>query len=388
MRTTRRRADRRVLIGVAAALLLLGACDDGGEVPATGTSPAATSPREATADTGSDTPSTYALGEFPPFPDEPFRVSTAEALQAALDATIDDGTFIGVTAAVIVADRGSWAGAAGSTDGISLTPDARTPTHSSGKTIVAAEILRLAEDGLLDLDDLASDYLPPKLAFFDANGATVRQVMGMRSGIPGLKEFTPEGSFYPAELASTPVKLFRMLPEPKHRPPTRAGYASTNYVLLGTIIEHVTSRPLAKVLGSDVLQDPGLDGLTYTVEDALASDGWGVEATPGSLARWGYQLYGGFVISDASLREMTDFQGEWYGLGVMDLSSEYGTLAVGHEGESSVTTCCSLIRLVALPEEGLVISVQTNTAATDHPYDTYNNELVRLTQVLRDAVRD
>lgn len=67
---------------------------------------------------------------------------------------------------------------------------------------------------------------------------------------------------------------------------------------------------------------------------------------------------------------MTEFEGEWYGLGIMDFSSNYGTLAVAHEGESSATTCCSVIRLVALPEEGVVISVQANTAATDHPYDT------------------
>lgn len=30
-----------------------------------------------------------------------------------------------------------------------------------------------------------------------------------------------------------------------------------------------------------------------TVRDALAADGFGVEATPTSLARWGYELYGG-----------------------------------------------------------------------------------------------
>jgi len=346
-----------------------------------------TSPREATADTGGGAPRTFALGEFPPFPDGSLPVSIADALQAALDATVEDGTFNGVTAAVIVAHRGSWAGAAGTADGRPLTSDSPTPTHSSGKTIIAAEVLRLAEDGLLDLDDLASEYLPPELRFFDANGATIRQVLGMRSGIPGLKEFTPEGGYYPAERASTVVQVFRMLPEPKRSPPTRAGYASTNYVLLGAIIEHVTGQPLAEVLYSDVLDHPGLDGFDYTVEDALAADGYGVRATPGALARWGYELYGGFVISDASLQEMIDFQGEWYGLGVMDLSSEYATLAVGHEGESSAPQCCSLIRLVAMPEEGVVISVQANTAPTDTPYDTYNSELVRLTQVLGDAAQ-
>jgi D-alanyl-D-alanine carboxypeptidase len=342
-----------------------------------------TEPREGSAETRPDAPRTYALGEFPPFPDEPLPESTAEALQAALDATIEDGAFNGVTAAVIVADRGSWTGAAGAADGNPLTPDSRTPTHSSGKTVVAAQVLRLAEDGMLDLDDLASEHLPPELEFFDANGATIRQVLGMRSGIPtvngGVDTYSVEAG------RKTAVKVFRKLPEPEVTPGGEPDYAGTNYVLLGTIIEHTFGRPLAEVLRSDVLDNPALDGLVYTVEDALASDGWGVQTTPGSLARWGYELYGGFVLSDASLREMTDFQGDWYGLGVMDLSSDYGTLAVGHEGESSAATCCSVIRLVALPDEGVVISVQANTAATDHPYDTYNSQVVRLTQVLRDA---
>jgi len=237
---------------------------------------------------------------------------------------------------------------------------------------------------MLSLDDLALEHMPPELRFFDANGATIRQVLGMRSGIPGLNE---ADGYYPAEQAPTAVKVFRKLPEPEVAPGGEPDYASTNYVLLGTIIEHVTGRPLAEVLDVGVLGNPALDGFVYTVEDALASDGWGVQTTPGSLARWGYELYGGSILSDASLREMTDFQGDWYGLGVMDLSSDYGTLAIGHEGESSVTTCCSVIRLVTLPEEGVVISVQANTAATDHPYDTYNGRVVRLTQVLRDAAR-
>jgi CubicO group peptidase (beta-lactamase class C family) len=369
----------RLLTGVVSILALVGVACGASSAPAT-------APRGSTMDAGPAPSRTYALGEFPPFPDEPLPGSTAEALQAALDATIEDGTFNAVTAAVIVTDRGSWAGAAGSADGTPLTPDSRSPTHSSGKTVVAAEVLRLAEDGKLGLDDQATDHLPPELRFFDANGATIRQVLGMRSGIPGLNEFTPEGSFYPAEQASTAVKVFRKLPEPEVAPGGEPDYASTNFVLLGTVIEHVTGRPLPEVLSSDVLGNPALDGFVYTVEDALASDGWGVQATPGSLARWGYELYGGFVLSDASLREMTDFQGDWYGLGVMDFSGEYGTLAVGHEGESSVTTCCSLIRLLALPEEGLVISVQANTAPTNHPYDTYNSQVVLLTRILRDAV--
>ena len=372
----RRRAPRAVSI----LALVMAAC-----VPTTGSTPGPSGP---TPDIASDTQRTYALGEFPPFPEGPLLPSVRAELHAAIDAAVEGGTFLGVSAAVIEADLGSWAGAVGSAEGTPLSPRTRTPTHSSGKTIVAAEVLRLAEEGLLTLDGRASEHLPPELQSFDANGASIRQVLGMRSGIPGLRESTPEGSYYPAERAASIVEVFEKLPRSRRAPGGGPEYASTNYILLGVIIEHISGRPLADALHSDVLAISALDGFTYTVEDALASDGWGVLATPASLARWGYELYGGSVLSDDSLLEMTDFRGEWYGLGVMDLSGDYGTLAVGHEGESSVTTCCSLVRLVALPEEGVVIAVQAATAVTEHPYDDYGAALVRLTQDLRDAVRD
>lgn len=323
---------------------------------------------------------TYDLGGFPVFPARRPPGATADALQAVLDLAVDQGTFAGVTAALIVAGAGSWTGAAGSWTDLSTTT-ARHPTHSSAKTVVAAEVLRLAEEGKLALDHPAADYLPPELGFFDANGATVRQVLAMRSGIPSLNGDID----YPAELAPTVVDVFRMLPDSAVAPDSRTEYASTNYILLGAIIENVTGLPLAEALRSGVLADPALDGLVYTVGDALASDGWGVETTSATLARWGYELYGGFVISKASLREMTDFHGEWYGLGAMDFSGEYGELAVGHQGLSSPGTCCSAIVLVALPAEGVVISVQADTTGTPAYVDT-NSRVDRLAGDLRDAM--
>ena len=343
-------------------------------------STSATAPPSATSDAVVDAPRTYALGEFPEFPSESLPAPITARLQAVLDEAVEKGRFTGVTAAVIVADRGNWTGVAGSVEGAPLTTDSRLPTHSAGKNIVAAEILRLAEEGKLGLDDRASDHLPNELGFFDANGATIREVLGMRSGIPDLNEYEGDG-YYPAEQASTAVKVFRKLPEPSVPPRTSVHYASTNYVLLGTIIEHTSGQPLSQALRSGVLDRPGLEGLTYTVGDALAADGWGVETTPSSLARWGYDLYGGFVLSDASLREMTDFQGKWYGLGTMDFSEDYGTFAVGHDGSSSATTCCSVIRLVALPDEGVVISVQANTDKASGDW----SQVVRATQALRKA---
>ena len=381
---TRTSSTRRPATQVLSILALVAAAC-GSSDPETGSSEAPTTTASqptataSSAATEASSSPTYALGEFPDFPEGALSGSVAEALQSALDAEIEAGTFTGITAAVIVADRGSWAGAAGSADGVPLTPDSPSATHSVGKTVVAAQILRLAEDGRLDIDDLASEHLPPELGWYDANGATIRQVLGMRSGIPNVPGY--DELYYPAEKAPTAVKVFRMLPEPTAPPGSGPEYADTNFVLLGTIVEHVTGRPLAKALRSDVLDEPALDGLVYTVKDALAADGWGVEATPASLARWGYDLYGGSVVSDPSLREMTDFQDEWYGLGTMDLSDS--SLGVGHTGISSPTTCCSEIVLAALPQEGVIISVQASSRRLADPF----TDVTRLTELLRDAAR-
>ncbi len=336
--------------------------------------PGIASPRE-------ETPAPYSLGRFPGFPIGAIADPTAASLQRVLDDAIQAGPFEGITAAVAVADRGSWVGASGSAGGAPLTPETRRPTHSSAKTIVAAQVLSLAEKGQVDLDDPASGFLPPELAFFDGNGATIRQVLGMRSGIPDLNE---SAGFYPAEQAATTVEVFRKLSEPRVAPGLELHYASTNYVLLGAIIEHVSGRPLSDALRAGVLDRPGLGGIAYTVEGALAADGWGVETTPASWARWGYELYGGFVVSESSLHEMTEFHGDWYGLGTFDFTDTFGTLAVGHYGESSVTTCCSVIKLAALPEEGIVISVQADTGDSISDRD-YFRALDALARSLRDA---
>ena len=114
-------------------------------------------------------------------------------------------------------------------------------------------------------------------------------------------------------------------------------YANINFILLGAIIEQVTGRSLSHTTLTGVLADPALGGLGYSgIKNALAGDGWDVVTDPATLARWGYELYGGAVISDAQLREMTDFGGEWYGLGVIDFSNPdagtFDTPAIGHGG--------------------------------------------------------
>ena len=49
--------------------------------------------------------------------------------------------------------------------------------------MTAAQVMQMVEAGELSLDAPASDYLPANFDF-DTNGATIRQLLDMYSGIP------------------------------------------------------------------------------------------------------------------------------------------------------------------------------------------------------------
>jgi CubicO group peptidase (beta-lactamase class C family) len=60
----------------------------------------------------------YNLGHFPDVPTGSFSDSTVSDFQAVLDAAVKERGLPGVTATVLVADRGAWSGAAGTADGV------------------------------------------------------------------------------------------------------------------------------------------------------------------------------------------------------------------------------------------------------------------------------
>jgi hypothetical protein len=98
---------------MAATAALLVGC---GASPESPPAPEPTSTVEAGTPAPSAQPSPAAeLGDFPEFPKGPLPEPVAASLQAVLDGAVEQGTFGGVTAAVIVADSGSWSGATGST---------------------------------------------------------------------------------------------------------------------------------------------------------------------------------------------------------------------------------------------------------------------------------
>ena len=100
--------------------------------------------------------------------------------QAVLETMAGEG---GVTATVMTL-QGTWSGAFGKADDVrDVVVDSQFGIASVTKSVIAAQLMQLVEAGELSLDDQATDHLPADFAF-DTNGATIRQLLDMRSGIP------------------------------------------------------------------------------------------------------------------------------------------------------------------------------------------------------------
>lgn len=192
----------------------------------------------------------------------------------------------GPGAAVIVTkgDRVLFAGGRGYadvSDKAPITPDTQLRLGSITKQFTAAVVLQLVGEGRLSLSDTVGKFLPD---FPDpVSRATVRQLLNHSSGIadytkvPGWIEKNRTRSFTTSEL----VDIIRALP-PQATPGEKWEYNNGGYVLLGAIIEKVTSRPWHEAVKHRIAEPLGLTSLGYPVSDM----------SPRSTAR-GYSLSSG-----------------------------------------------------------------------------------------------
>jgi D-alanyl-D-alanine carboxypeptidase len=151
-------------------------------------------------------------------------------------------------------------------------------------------------------------------------------------------------------------------PELRFEPGTAWEYSNTNFVLLGMVIEKATGQSYGDVLRTRLFEPLDLDmRLALSGDDdpnlvrcyegsppvdhsdaADPSFGWaagGIVSPPTDLARWTIALYGGELLSAASLEAMTTKSGisapnqEDHGLGTfIEDDDGSGLVLVGHPG--------------------------------------------------------
>ena len=187
----------------------------------------------------------------------------SQAVQKRLQAVIDSfqnnpaNPFIGgMSAAIKVDGLAQWEGATGYAarnvdknnnvvpGGTSFKINTLSRIYSITKTFTSPLILELANNGALSLDDLISKYIPVNSINPGLNSnVTIRQLLAHESG---YSDFTDEINLQIAVGAQpthvwTPYEMLSFVHQINPAGSVRK-YSSTNYVLLGAIIETVTGK--------------------------------------------------------------------------------------------------------------------------------------------------
>lgn len=158
---------------------------------------------------------------------------------SALDNTGFNGQFLVAKGGRIIFEKYKGLQFINSGDSI----NEHTPFHiaSTSKTLTSGAVLKLWDQGLINIDDSLTKYFPS----FPYPGITIKMLLSQRSGLPGYNRFEkkPDWDF------NTPVNnndllnyLIKYKPKCDHLPGKAFQYSNTNFALLALIIEKVTGK--------------------------------------------------------------------------------------------------------------------------------------------------
>ncbi len=278
-----------------------------------------------------------------------FPDSVIKGLQKDVHRAMKKGGIQGLAIAVVGADGRSWTAGFGSAgEGRPLT--ARTPVMvaSVTKLFTAVAVMKLVEEGLVDLDAPIGTYVPEMKGVRYAGAAepTVRNLLTHHGGIvsdllKGTLPGGPAGGHKEAFMALVPLIAAQAPTEP---PRLLAHYSNAGYFLLGALVANVSGRPYVDYVEEQILQPLGMrdSGFLDPRTDDRLSRGYagrqvampqvpggpegGLAASADDLARFLTMILGGVsgagrVIEEATLRQMMSRQNAGVAL---DLDFEMG----------------------------------------------------------------
>jgi D-alanyl-D-alanine carboxypeptidase len=286
-----------------------------------------------------------------------------KALEDILKEAMTDDGPPGAVVGIWAPGTGNWVAARGFADAQTKEPMNTSDVFRVGsvtKTFTATVILQLADEKKLGLDDGLDKYVP---SVPGAGSITIRQLLSHRSG---LFDYIDDPEFRRTMDANrltrwTPEQLvaFSSAHPPYSSPGQSFRYSSTNYVLLGMIIEKVTGQKVAREIDTRIAKPLGLTH-TYLpegpglpagsckgyansslseVSDIDPSGGWAASGMVSNLADlkiWARVLAEGGLVSEQMqaerLKMVATGAGEpSYGLGIIQNSNAFAPF-LGHEG--------------------------------------------------------
>jgi CubicO group peptidase (beta-lactamase class C family) len=183
--------------------------------------------------------------------------SRLDALRATLEATAAAYRLPGMVLAVARGEGPIESIAVGrDARGRPLAADSLVPIASITKLATALAVLRLADAGLLSVDDALSAYLPEAAAA--RPGVTLRRLLSHTAGLPA--DFAPGALAYDRSLSWPKLAAACLHLEPIAGPGVRVGYSNIGYALAASVVERVTDRPFPAALAELVLEPLGIEG--------------------------------------------------------------------------------------------------------------------------------
>ena len=161
---------------------------------------------------------------------------------------------------------------------------------SMSKAFTALAILKLRDDGKLQLDALAETYVPElkgwKYPTTDSPRIRVRDLL---SHVGGLVTDDPWGDRQQPLTEEAFTKMLRDGVPFTRAPQTQMEYSNFGYALLGRIITNVSGRPYNQYIMMEIMKPLGMTSTTYEVRDVPAAklalgyrwenEGWALEPT-------------------------------------------------------------------------------------------------------------
>ena len=336
----------------------------------------------------------------------------------------------GISAAIIVDGLANWKGATGYAArnidaNNNLLPGGtvfaqQTPSHvySVTKTFTAALLLELAKEGAVSLSDPLVKYLPllPQVNPGLNGNVTVKQLLAHESGYSDYTDeinlqiavaFDPTRTWTPYEMVSFVHQIAS--------PGSERRYSSTNYILLGAIIEVATGKTIAHHFRTRFFTPLSLNSMYFSVQEqresrlqvaaphddisafnpifgltgqptypmgytnisrfslngilSLAFTSGAIVSDAEDLARWGNALFGGKATSTQTLDVMLksisstpDEDGDKLGYGIFESNKISATdRFVGHDGNAPGYRSVMFYQ----PERKMTIVVLTNFHGLD-----------------------
>jgi len=308
-----------------------------------------------------------------------FVVSLGCALAVSAHAASLDETAAAAVAAstpragISLAEVGGAGRARTAVLGEALSPSSSFRTASNTKTYTAATVLRLWEDGRIDIHASIRAYVDPAyIALLDGDGydtarITVRHLLSHTGGLADHAQtatFLDTISTRPdtAWTRDSHMKALAEWTDPVAAPGVKFSYSDSGYILLGHIIEKITGQPLPQAVRAQLRLDQlGLANTYWEIHEqpgpkagrrahqymkGMDTYGWnpsldlygggGLVASPEDLARFMYLLLEGKVFRKPStLQAMLSKEGlpadSPYRLGIFEYDIN-GVQAYGHSG--------------------------------------------------------